>query len=165
MREMPPFLMEVTRTLNVPREKVFAAFTDPEWVRAWWAPKGWYTPHVEIDARVGGRYRLGMRSDNDPSLMYVHGEYLVVQPPERLVFTYIWEAGGAGDRWLDFDLVGIKTVVTVKFRDAGGKTELVIQHEGFPTKDGCDQHRLGWSSNTDCLEEFLAGILKHHART
>jgi hypothetical protein len=52
----------------------------------------------------------------------------------------------------------------ISIRDTKGKTELVIQHEGFPTKDGCDQHCLGWSSNNDCLEEFLQGILKSHAR-
>jgi uncharacterized protein YndB with AHSA1/START domain len=165
MPERPTPALEFARIFDAPRAEVFAAFIEPDAILAWWAPKGWYTPHVEMDVRVGGRYRFGMRSDDDPALMYVHGEYLLIDAPNRLEFTYIWEPGGAGERWREFALVGVATTVTLRFRDVGDVTEVWIRHGGFPTGPGADQHRLGWSSNWDCLAEYLThGIVKPHAR-
>ena len=107
------------RVFNAPRHTVFAAFIEPDAILAWWAPKGWYTPHVEMDVRPGGRFRFGMRSETGPSLMFIHGEYQAVDPPERLVFSYVWEPGGAGERWHEFALVNVVTTVTLRFRDLG----------------------------------------------
>jgi uncharacterized protein YndB with AHSA1/START domain len=157
--------LEFTRAFDAPRAEVYAAFIDPAAVLAWWAPRGWHTPHVEMDVRVGGRYRFGMRSDEDPSMMYVSGEYLVVEPPRELKFTYVWEPGGAGERWREFALVGVVTTVTLRFRALGAATEVFIRHEGFPTEPGAEQHRFGWSSNWECLEEYLIhDTVKPHAR-
>jgi uncharacterized protein YndB with AHSA1/START domain len=157
--------MELSRTIDAPCPRVFAVLTDPAQVAAWWAPKGWYTPHVEMDVRPGGKYRFGMRSDDDPSLMYVHGEYLVVEPPHRLVFTYIWEPEGAGARWIEEGLTKLRTTVTIELREIGQKTELKIVHEGFPTRQGRDQHQDGWASNFDCLEDYLIrSVVKPHVR-
>jgi uncharacterized protein YndB with AHSA1/START domain len=155
MRSNSPFLMELVRTIDAPCSRVFEALVDPACVAAWWAPKGWYTPHVEMDARVGGKYRFGMRSDDDPSLMFIHGEYTVIEPPHRLVFTYVWEPEGAGARWVEQGLANLPTTVTVELREVGRATELKIIHEGFPTRDGRDQHRDGWRSSFACLEDYL----------
>jgi uncharacterized protein YndB with AHSA1/START domain len=165
MRERSTHALEFTRIVNAPRADVFAAFMEPEAILAWWAPKGWYTPHVEMDVRVGGRFRFGMRSDDDPAMMYIHGKYLVVDIMSEIKFTYVWEPGGAGERWREFALVGVVTIVTVRFRDLGNATEVFIRHEGFPTEPGAEEHRLGWSSNWDCLEEYLIrGAVKPHVR-
>jgi uncharacterized protein YndB with AHSA1/START domain len=165
MRDPTLRSLEFTRVFDAPRAEVFAAFIDPEAIRAWWAPAGWHTPYAEMDVRVGGRYRFGMRADDHPALMHVHGEYLVVQPPEQLVFTYIWEPGGAGERWREFALIGVPTTVTLRFRDLGRKTELLIRHAGFPNDASCEQHRHGWWSNWDCLEAYvLHHTIKLHAR-
>jgi uncharacterized protein YndB with AHSA1/START domain len=147
---------EFVRTFDANCAEVFAAFLDRDALLAWWAPKGWSTPHVELDARVGGRYRFGMRHVDDPAMMYIHGEYLVIDPPHELRFTYIWEAGGAGERWREFALIDVPTVVTIRFRAVGTATEVFLRQEGFPTSSGAEQHRLGWSSNWDCLAEYLA---------
>jgi uncharacterized protein YndB with AHSA1/START domain len=161
MRKQSTHALEFRRVFNAPRRDVFEAFIKPEAIPAWWAPKGWCTPHVEMDVRVGGRFRFGMRTEDDPSMMFLHGEYLVVDPPEELVFTYVWEPGGAGERWREFALIDVLTTVTLRFRDLGDRTELTIRHEGFPTESGAEQHRLGWSSNWGCLEEYLSsGIVK-----
>ena len=153
--------MEFSRLFRARPEAVFRAFIDPGILGAWWAPRGWITPLVEMDVRVGGSYRFGMREQGKAGMMYVHGKYLDVRPPERLAFTYTWEAGGVGVRWEEFGLAGVETKVTLEFREREDGTEVFIRHEGFPTADGCIQHERGWSSNWDCLEDFVVrGIVK-----
>jgi uncharacterized protein YndB with AHSA1/START domain len=159
MAERPTHTVEFTRTFAAGCADVFAAFVEREAILAWWAPKGWYTPEAELDVRVGGRYRFGMRSDHDPAMMYIHGEYLVVDPPRQLKFTYVWEPGGAGERWREFAVIVVETTVTLRFHDLGSATEVLIRHDGFPTKPGAEEHRLGWSSNWECLAEYLTGGL------
>ena len=55
-------MLRMNRTFNAPREKVFQAWTQPEYLRNWWGMSAGYTaPIVEVDLRVGGRYRLAMQ--------------------------------------------------------------------------------------------------------
>jgi uncharacterized protein YndB with AHSA1/START domain len=65
-----------------------------------------------------------------------------VRPPERLVYTWRWEAEPADS----------ETRVTVEFRDRGRATEVVLTHEMFPARVVRDQHQAGW---TGCLERFV----------
>ncbi len=84
--------LEVSRTVAAPRETVFQAWTDPEILTKWWrVDAGWSTPIAEVDLRVGGRYRLGMFEPGKDGPYVVGGEYREVTPPEKLVFTWIWE--------------------------------------------------------------------------
>ena len=157
--------LQFTRVFNAPREDVFRAFSDPEAIKSWWAPKGWVTPYAEMDVRAGGRYRFGMCEEAGGDLMFVHGNYIAVEPPARLVFTYVWEGGVGGERWCEHGLIEVETVVTLEFRDHGERTELLLRHEGFPTMEGRDQHRNGWGSNWDSLDDFVVrGIVKSSDR-
>ncbi len=54
--------MVVTRVFDAPRELVWKAWTDPKYVMQWWGPKGFTSPHCEIDFRVGGKFLCSMRS-------------------------------------------------------------------------------------------------------
>ena len=147
--------VRLVRVFQAPREEVFRAFVDPEAVRAWWAPRGWMTPYAAMDVRVGGSYRFGMCEEGGGEMMFVTGEYREVQPPARLVFTYIWQPGGTGERWREHGLIGLEMVVTLEFHEVGHSTEVHLCHEGFPTAEGCELHYHGWSSNLDCLEDYL----------
>ena len=147
--------IEFRRRFQWPRVTLFRAFADAEALRVWWAPKGWHTPHVEMDFRVGGAYCFGMQAEGGGDLMYLRGEYREIVVPSRLVFTYIWEGSGAGERWREMGLIEAETLVTLEFIDLGEATELLLRHEGFPTTDGGDAHKAGWSSNWDCLDEFI----------
>ena len=134
--------LNVTRTFAAPRDKVYAAWTEPEHLKQWWGPEGVTAPVVEIDLRLGGRYRTCMRTpDGD---RWVGGEYTEVTPPERLVFTWQWEDDEAAD-----------TLVTVEFRDLGDMTEVSLTHERFDSVESRDHHRHGWTSSLDCLEKAL----------
>jgi len=137
--------LQLTRTFAAPRGKVFRAWTDPEEVKRWFHPPGYETPSAEIDLRVGGRYRLGMRKLPDGEVFYLSGTYREVRRPERLVYTWQWEAEPElGD-----------TLVTVQFHDRGGSTEVVLTHELFPTEKARQEHERGWSGGLDNLAKIL----------
>ncbi len=137
--------LQLTRTFAAPREKVFRAWTDPQEVKRWFHPPGYETPSAEIDLRVGGKYRLGMRKLPDGEVFYLSGTYREVRRPERLVYTWQWEAEPElGD-----------TLVTVEFHDRGGSTEIVLTHELFPTEKARQEHEQGWGGGLDNLGKIL----------
>lgn len=141
-------VLRLTRLFAAPRERVFAAWTDPELLRRWWAAvQGWATSRAEVDARPGGRYRLSMR-DGDAEYT-VGGVYLEVLPPERLAYTWTWEGEAEIMRGSE------GTLVTVDFVDAGDGTEVVITHTGFAGDRIRDLHGEGWAGCLDNLEGVL----------
>jgi uncharacterized protein YndB with AHSA1/START domain len=137
--------LSLRRTFKAPRERVFRAWTDPDELRKWWGPEGYVTPSAEVDLRVGGKYRLGMRKLPDGDIFYLSGIYREVRPPERLVYTWRWEAKPE---------LG-ETLVTVEFREVGGSTEVILTHEFFPTPQARDDHNRGWSGCLDRLAKLL----------
>ncbi len=136
-------LVRLVRELPAAPEEVFDAWTDPESVRNWLCPFDLRLSAVEIDARVGGRFRIVM-SDADGD--YEHtGEYLELARPDRLVFTWASPATG-----------GKPSRVTVALRPKGGGTELTLTHERLPDEDAADKHRRGWGSVLEKLADRLA---------
>ena len=138
--------LNLTRTYSAPRDDVFRAWTEPEALKRWFAPSDEFsTPIAEVDLRVGGAYRIGMKPPDQEDMFIVVGTYREVQPPERLVFTWSWEEG------ID---VG-ETLVTVEFRDLGDSTEVVLTHELFPNEQARDKHNEGWNGCLERLEKIL----------
>ena len=68
-------------------QRVFEAMIDPRQVARWWGPEGFTCPAVTLDVRVGGAYRIAMKP-REGELFYLVGEYLEVQPPVRLAYTF-----------------------------------------------------------------------------
>ena len=137
--------LRLRRTFAAPREKVFRAWTQPEELTKWWGPEGYATPSAEVDLRVGGKYRLGMMKLPDGKIFYLSGTYREVRPPERLVYTWRWEAQPEHG----------ETLVTVEFRAVGDSTEVDLIHEVFPTQKARDDHNRGWSG---CLDRLAKGL-------
>ena len=119
----------VTRTINGPARIVFEAFTRAELLRRWWVPRsmGMTLLSCEVDARVGGKYRLVF--DNEPEPVAFFGTYVEVEPHSRLAWTN--EEGGEGG-----------SVTTVTFEEAGGKT-LVVLRETYPSREALDAAGTG----------------------
>lgn len=133
----------VTRTVNAPKHLVFDAWTKAELFRRWWVPKsfGLTLLSCEMDARVGGRYRLVF--PHEGSTMEFFGTYLEVTPHSRLVWTN--EEGDAG-----------QTITTVTFDEYEGGT-LVVVHDLYPTKEARDSGSMDAMPETlHQLGEFLA---------
>ena len=115
----------VTRTFNGPARLVFEAWTRPELLKRWWAPKstGGSLLSCEADVRVGGRYRFVFGHGTSETMAFF-GRYLEVTPHSRLVWTN--EEGDGGE-----------SVTTVTFEEKGGKTLLAL-HELHPSKEALD---------------------------
>lgn len=140
-------VLRLTRRYAASPERVFAAWTSPELLRRWWAAlQGWETASAEVDLRPGGRYRLAMRDPERGEEYAVGGEYVAVDPPARLVYTWTWEG--------EAEIMGGSegTVVEVEFRGDGDGTELVLVHRGFAGERIRDLHGEGWSGCLDNLE-------------
>jgi uncharacterized protein YndB with AHSA1/START domain len=111
----------ITRLFDAPRERVFAAWTDPEHLARWWGPEGFTTTTHEMDFRNGGVWRFTMRGPGgvDYPNRIVYDE---IAAPERLVYFH----GGGGEReGPDFE-------ATVTFLAEGRKTRLIMRSV-FPT--------------------------------
>ena len=117
----------VTRSFNAPARIVFAAWTTPELLRKWWAPKSFGVSFIscEADVRSGGTYRFvfGHPSSGEPMAFF--GRYIEVIPNARLVWTN--EEGGEGG-----------SVTTVTFEEHAGETQVTF-HDVYPTKEALDE--------------------------
>ena len=108
----------ISRTVTASPERVFAAWTDVDQLAAWWWPQLAGTTY-DVDARPGGRYRI-----SSPAIgTTVAGSYSEVEPPRRLVFTWVWMDDGEQESGEDtvvvtFEPVDEGTVVTVAHTSA-----------------------------------------------
>ncbi|HEY1375133.1 MAG TPA: SRPBCC domain-containing protein [Candidatus Binatia bacterium] len=147
-RQNPDARLQVHRTFAAAREKIFAAWTDPEKITGWLCR---VTPKhamkiLELDVRPGGRYRFEVATP-DGERHLISGEYREVRSPERLVFTWSMDADPE---------VG-ETLVTVELFARGRSTELVLTHERFATRVWRDRHAAGWNGCFDLLIAELKG--------
>ena len=121
----------ITRGFDAPKHLVFRAWTTPELVRRWWHANRGEVTVVEIDLRVGGKWRYVMVADNGTEVGF-HGEYLEVVPDERIVSTETYEGLPEGVT----EEQG-STVNTATFAEAGGRTTvtLLIQAKSKISRD------------------------------
>lgn len=82
----PALDLVLERVIDVPRERVWRAWTEPEHVKKWFVPAPWTMPECEIDLRPGGAFRSVMRSPEGEEFPSA-GCYLEIVPNERLVWT------------------------------------------------------------------------------
>jgi uncharacterized protein YndB with AHSA1/START domain len=131
----------LTRTFNGPARIVFEAWTKPEMLKRWWAPKssGMSLLSCELDVRVGGRYRFEFGQEASKTMAFF-GRYIEVIPNSRLVWTNEESDEGA--------------VTTVTFEEKGGKT-LLVMHELYPSKEALDGAIAGMP---DGMEETFAQL-------
>lgn len=143
----------ISRTFRAPPRIVFDAWTKPELVRRWWAPKslGAEITGCEADVRVGGTYRYVTRAA-EGEFAFI-GEYTEITPPSRLVYTQVFEpmadAGAA--------------VVTVTFEDDGSGNTRLVSRELYPSKEIREavlasgmEH--GMRETMDQLDELVASL-------
>jgi uncharacterized protein YndB with AHSA1/START domain len=139
--EAAPVLV-VRRTIAVSRERVFRAWLDSESLAHWMRPANTTHATVSVDPRVGGRFRIVMEGRTEGGDEH-RGEYLAIEPPSLLSFTWISKATNHEP-----------TVVTIEFHDQGTGTELVLTHRRLPPK-AVEGHRSGWTDIVRLLDEAL----------
>jgi uncharacterized protein YndB with AHSA1/START domain len=102
------------RTFDAPRDKVWKAFTDPEIVPHWWGKHGTTTIVEEMDVRPGGKWRYVSRAADREEVVF-YGEYLEVDPPQGLKWTFMFDVEGVGP------MGGPETYI---FEEVDGKTKV-----------------------------------------
>jgi uncharacterized protein YndB with AHSA1/START domain len=150
----------IARILDVPRELVWKAWTEPERMKRWWGPKAFTTPVVEIDLRVGGKSFSCMRSPEGKDYCDI-GVYQEIIKPRRLVVTdsFADEKGnvvpasyyGMSRDW------PMELLVTVSFEEWDGKTKLKLKHGNVASISAEDFEGMkqGWSESFDKLAGYL----------
>jgi uncharacterized protein YndB with AHSA1/START domain len=136
-------ILVVRKTIRATPERLFQAWTEPAQLRQWWGPEGVACVDPEVDLRVGGRYRIGNRLP-DGKVLWIVGEFEVIEPPHRL--TYTWQLEGMSNA---------SERVTVRFEPRGEATEVIVTHERIPNETLRDQHQAGWVGCLDGLAEYL----------
>ena len=138
--------LRLTRRFAAARDRVFAAWTTPEALRRWWCPPGWEAEQIRIDLRAGGAYYLGMRRAEDGMVVSIEGQFLEVDVPARLVYTWQWRGA-----FPEMD----QTRVTVEFLELASGTEVVVLHEELTDVPLWQRHRAGWIAACDRMEQIL----------
>ena len=139
--------LEIKRFINAPRDRVYAAWTDPAQLRQWFGPEKVQTRNLIADARVGGKFRWDL-TNSEGEKMTCLGEYRELQPGKKIVFTWQWDD--------DEDWENHTSVVTVELSDRDSGTELRLIHEQLPNEQSRDGHTGGWNSALDKLEKFFS---------
>jgi serine/threonine protein kinase len=153
IKEMNEDVLRVTRTVEstirlekhvaAPIEQVFAAWVDAGNMADWYAPTDDYTtPVADVEARVGGKYRVGMQHKDNDFMNLVTGQYSRFEPPYTLQFTWAWETPVPSLQ---------ETQVTVEFRPETDGTHLTLIHERFRDQESKRRHTEGW---TGCLNRL-----------
>lgn len=136
----------IRRTFKAPRERVFAAWTQPELMKKWFGPTDFNASEVSVDLRPGGAYRIVMVApDGDNHI--AKGIFSEVVPPERIVCSWTWEEDTKEEEH--------ETRLKVEFHARGDETELVLTHENLRSDESRANHEHGWNQLLDKMPSAL----------
>jgi len=137
--------LTIKRRLNAPPAKVYAAWTNPQKMTRWFGPANARSGSVqaEIDARIGGRFRISFSTDDE--YYEAGGVYREVVPNQKLVFSWAWHSTPERE-----------SQVTISLKPDGDGTLLTLHHEQFFDSAARDGHERGWTGMLDNLEKYIA---------
>jgi len=136
--------LTLQRRINATPAKIYSAWTDPSQIVKWMHPGNVDVIHVEMDVRVGGRFRIIMRAP-DGEEHNVSGTFREVVRDEKLVYT--WAYRSTPER---------ESLVTLTLRRDGELTLLTLKHEQFFDEAARDNHETGWGQALDGLARQFA---------
>ena len=138
--------LTLKRRLNASPAKVYAAWTDPEKIARWFGPAQVVAGSVraDIDARIGGRYRISFDME-DGEHHEVGGVYREMVPNQRLTFSWAWHSTPERE-----------SQVTISLKPDGDGTLLTLHHEQLFDQAARDGHEGGWIGTLDKLEDYFA---------
>ncbi len=137
-------VLELQLVVDAPRERIFSALTESAEVARWWGPDGYAMAEIDLDLRVGGGYRFTMQPPGGDRF-HLAGEFLEIEPPRRLVYTFRYEEPDPDDRL---------TVVALSLEEAGNDTQVSLSQGEFATDARLELHRSGWRDSLEKLREL-----------
>jgi uncharacterized protein YndB with AHSA1/START domain len=145
--------LSLTRIINAPPEKVYRAWTEPELLKQWFAPRPWTTPRAELDVRPGGGNLIVMKGPGG-QVFPNRGIYLEVVKNERLVFT---------DAYTESWEPSLKPFMTVilTFEKHEGKTKYTARVRHWTVADRETHEKMGFHAGWgQCADQLVALVAK-----
>ena len=135
----------ISRKFQHPVEKVFEAFINPEWIKNWWGPVNVSTVNIEVDLKVGGKYKFGMQKQNG-EIFHITGEYKEIVSNELLVFSSAYE---------NLHSPPPESVVIIKFKTVyrGTKVSLIQEFEVAPPD--FENRTKSWEVMLERIDDLL----------
>jgi uncharacterized protein YbaA (DUF1428 family)/uncharacterized protein YndB with AHSA1/START domain len=144
MNQSPSFTLNIERVLQAPRERVWRAWTDKEYIRQWLSPLGFHVRSYNGTIATGEAYREHMVGPEGQDSIFF-GEFLELIPPEKLVFSHTWHNDTCG-------IPGIRTLCTVLLEAIDeNTTRMTFTQSGISTADSRDSQNGGWGQCFDKL--------------
>ena len=140
-----PNTVRLHRVLRAPAERVYRAFLDADAKAKWLPPHGFTGKVHELDASVGGRYRMSFTNFSTGQTHSFGGTYLELVPNERIRYS---------DRFEDPNLPG-EIMVTITLKAVSCGTELNVVQEGLPDVIPLEQCYLGWQQSLELLGKLV----------
>jgi len=133
------------RVLKANPEKVFRAFTDRNALSSWLPPYGFVAEVQQMDARVGGTYKMSFTNFSTGNKQSFGGKYLQIKPNEFLNYV---------DKFDDPNLPG-EMNTSIWFKKVSVGTELKIIQEGIPSAIPIEACYLGWQESLEKLKDLV----------
>jgi uncharacterized protein YndB with AHSA1/START domain len=127
-------------------ERVFRAFADAGELKCWFGPEGMGIKSAQMDARVGGAYRVEMQSP-DGDIYTVKGTIQELSQPDTIAYTWTWEEDEEADEH--------ESLVTIRLTSTGESTDIELIHTRLASDESAQRHREGWTSTFSDLERYL----------
>lgn len=140
-----PHTIHLHRVIKAPPERLFRAFTDPLAMNKWLPPHGFVGEVHELDARVGGRWRMSFTNFAGQAVHSFGGEYLDVTPGALLRYSSAFD---------DANLPG-QMITTVVFKAVFCGTEMSVTQEGIPDMIPPEACHLGWQESLQLLMQLV----------
>ena len=141
--------LRMTRVLPAPPARVYRAWTDKDQLGRWFGPKGATCTESDVDARIGGNYRLVLVGDDSGEKNTVTGTFEQLDPDYKIAFTWAWQQDD-GSR-------GHETRIEVTLMPHEQGTEMHFFQQIFQDTPARDKHQGGWVGSFDSLEAYLKG--------
>jgi len=136
----------ISRTFQHPVEKVFKAFINPEWIRKWWGPVNVSTLNVDVNLKVGGKYKFEMQKRNG-ELFQITGEYKDIVPNQLLVFSSAYQ---------NLSSPPPESTVIIKFKSLETGTEVSLIQEFETEPPDFDSRTKSWEVMLGRIDDLLA---------
>lgn len=147
----------ITREFDAPKHLVYKAWTTPELVAKWWTARRGEAKGMEIDLRVGGRWRHAMETPDGQEVAF-HGEYKEIVPDERVVSTEVFEGAPLPPEELEANA----TLNTITFEEENGRTKvtMLIQCPSHEVREAIIASGMedGLQDALDLLEEVAQSL-------
>ena len=140
-----PNTIRLHRVVRAAPEKIYRAFLDPDAMAKWLPPNGFTGNVQQMEAKVGGRYKMSFTNFTNGQSHSFGGTYLELVPNKRIVHT---------DKFDDPNLPG-EITVTVDLREVSCGTDLNIVQEGVPDVIPAEMCYLGWQDSLTLLAQLV----------